>query len=106
MKYIKTYEKTDLFWEEYNKYEVDDYVLLTADHSDFCVDVAQILNKKKFPIQLYIKTPFRLNNGNLWFGWVNYTEIEKKITQEEYESIKNKNFYDYKIKIDSEKYNL
>jgi len=97
MKHLKIYE-------DFIDYNIDDYVLLSA-YNNWCVDVAKILDKKINPLQFFIRT-YYIGSGRKWEGWINYSEIEKKISFEKYEEIKKRNFIEYKIKREAEKYNL
>ena len=91
-------------FEKFTEYEIGDYVLLAED-TPWCAKVAKILNKKINTIEFFIST-FFLESGVKFETWVNYSEIEKKITFEEYKSIKKENFINYKMKKNANKYNI
>ena len=95
--------KIKLF-EEFTEYNIGDYVLLSGDCT-VSVDVAKIYNKKINPLQFLIET-FYLESGRKWNVWVNYSEIKNKISFEEYKEIKRRNFIEYKLRKDTNKYNL
>lgn len=103
---IKSLDKMIKTFENFNMpdYDIGDYILLTEDH-DWCSNVAKILAFKEETITFFIET-FFLSSGKKYHTWINYSEIGKKITFDEYNSIKRKNFIDFKIKKESEKYNL
>ena len=85
-------------------YEIGDYVLL-ADDNSWSSNVAKILDKKINTLEFFIRTQ-HLESGRKWEGWVNFSEIKKKISFEEYKEIKKRNFLEYKIKKDVNKFNL
>ena len=96
--------KIKLF-EEYTEYEIGYYVLLQEKDTVWRTDVAEILDKKQNPLEFLIRT-FYLESGREFICWIYYSEIEKKISFEEFKEIKRRNFIDYKIKKGINKFNL
>ena len=102
MKHLKTYENL----LKYKEYEIGDYIVLKEYHEKWNVEThTKIVNKfipetfKGKPEEYrYLIITYRLNNGNIEKFWVNFWEIERKMTTEEIK--------DYEIHITTKKYNL
>jgi len=89
MKYIKTFEDQEL------EYKIGDYILLIDNDWSImreCV-IADIDIGYGYQIEAYYET-----ENAAYFYWIAFEEIQRKLTIEEIE--------DFKLRIESKKYNL
>lgn len=96
---FKIFEKYSNSW-----YKVGDYILLLEDdiHKKWRVELQGYIyevyyNEEEREYQYHVEGKYHDNNEPVVF-WVNISEIERRMTPEEIEN--------YKIKKDSNKYNL